>query len=113
AVTLEPDRGALARYQLTSTDLRDAVQREIRGPTGGIRLEIAGEEIPVSVKANGARDRSMDELSAAIVPTTSGSPVKVSDLALVGEREVPGNITREDQQYIRIVGYEFRGPTKL
>lgn len=113
AVTLEPDRVALARYRVTSEDLRNAVQREIRGLAGGQRLEIGGEEIPVSVKARGARERSMDELSAALVPVSSGSPVKISDLSLVGEREVPGTITREDQQYVRIVGYEFRGPTKL
>jgi multidrug efflux pump subunit AcrB len=113
AVTLEPDRGALARYRLTSQDLAQAVQREVRGPVGGQRLEIGGEEIPVSVKAKGARERSIEELSAALVPNAAGAPVKIGDLALVGEREVAGNITREDQQYVRIVAYEFRGPTKL
>ncbi|MDA1080277.1 MAG: efflux RND transporter permease subunit [Gemmatimonadetes bacterium] len=113
AVTLEPDRAALARHQLTSNDLAAAVRREVRGQTGGQRLEIDGEEIPVSVKSKGSRERSLDELSVAIVPTASGSPVKIGDLSLVGEREVPGTITREDQQYIRMVGYEFRGPTKL
>lgn len=113
AVTLDPDRGALARYGLTSQDLRDAVQREIRGQAGATRLDIGDEEIPVSVKARGARERSMDELAAAIVPTSAGSPVKIGDLAAVGQREVPGVINREDQQYIRIVAYEFRGPTRL
>jgi multidrug efflux pump subunit AcrB len=111
--TLEPDRTALARYRLTSSDFSSAVSREIRGGAGGTRLEINGEEIDVSVKARGARERSIDELSAAIVSTPAGSPVKVTDLAEVGERVVPATINREDQQYIRIVGYEFRGPAKL
>jgi multidrug efflux pump subunit AcrB len=112
--TLEPNREALARYKLTSGDLASAVGREIRGNTGGqVNITIDDQEIPVTVKTRGARDRSMDELSASIVPTASGAPVKISDLALVGQREVPGTILREDQQYIRTVGYEFRGPAKL
>jgi HAE1 family hydrophobic/amphiphilic exporter-1 len=112
--TLEPDRDALARYRLTAADLAQAIGREIRGNTAGtIPIEIGDEELQVAVKTRGARDRSMDELSASIVPTASGAPVKISDLALVGEREVPGTILREDQQYIRVMGYEFRGPAKL
>lgn len=111
--TLEPDRGALARYRLTSQEFATAVQREVRGQAGAQRIEIDGEEIPVSVKAKGARERSIDELSMAIVPTAAGSPVRIGDLARVGEREVPGSVVREDQQYVRVLGYEFRGPTKL
>jgi HAE1 family hydrophobic/amphiphilic exporter-1 len=112
--TLEPNRDALARHRLTAQDLGQAIGREIRGNTAGVtRIEIGEEEIPVSVKTRGARDRSIDELSASIVPTASGAPVKIADLALLGEREVPGTILREDQQYIRILGYEFRGPARL
>lgn len=112
--TLEPNRDVLARYRLTSRELASAISREINGNSGGqVNITIDDQEIPVMVKTRGARDRSMDELSASIVPTASGSPVKIADLAVVGQREVPGTILREDQQYIRTVGYEFRGPAKL
>src|SRR6185369_2210971 len=81
SVTLQPDRSSLARFRLTSQDLASAVGREVRGSVGGTRLEIGGEEITVSVKAKGSRERSMEELSAAIIPTAEGSPVKISDVA--------------------------------
>lgn len=114
AVTLEPDRDALARYGVTAQQFASAVQREVRGSVGGQRIEINGEEIPVSVKAKGARDRSLDELREALIPTGTGnSAVRVGDLSDVGEREVLSTITREDQQYLRVVGYEFRGPQRL
>jgi HAE1 family hydrophobic/amphiphilic exporter-1 len=113
AVTLEPDRGALARFGVTSAEFSAAVVREVRGPAGAVRIEVGGEEIPVSVKSEGVRERSLDELSMAIVPTAGGSPVKISDLSTVSERETLGAISREDQQYVRIVNYEFRGPSKL
>ena len=113
AVTLDPDRAALARYGVTAQQFTDAVRREVRGVVGGQRLEIDGEEIPVSVKAQGARDRSLDELREALITTPAGNTVRLSDLSDVGEREQLSTITREDQQYLRVVAYEFRGPSRL
>lgn len=113
AVTLDPDRDALARYGVTAQQFTQAVAREVRGPVGGQRLEIGGEEIPISVKAKGARERSLAELRDALVPTARGTPVRIADLSRVDEREQLAAITREDQQYLRVVAYEFRGPNRL
>lgn len=113
AVTLDPDRDALARYGVTAQQFTQAVAREVRGPVGGQRLEIGGEEIPVSVKAMGARERSLGELRDALVPTARGTPARIADLSRVDEQEQLATITREDQQYLRIVAYEFRGPNRL
>jgi len=113
SVILNPDRAALARAGVTSRDFAAAINREIRGAAGGSRLEFDGEETEVSVKSTGARERSLDELKTALVPNGNRSPVRVSDLAEVGEREGLATISREDQQYVRIVGYDFRGPVKL
>ncbi|HEV8150291.1 MAG TPA: efflux RND transporter permease subunit, partial [Gemmatimonadales bacterium] len=113
SVILTPDRPALARAGVTSRDFAAAINREIRGAAGGIKLELEGEETDVSLKASGARERSLDELRTALVPNATAAPLRVSDLALVSEREGLATITREDQQYVRIVGYDFRGPVKL
>jgi HAE1 family hydrophobic/amphiphilic exporter-1 len=113
AVTLDPDRDALARYGITAQQFTAAVAREVRGPVGRQLLEIGGDEVPVTVKAQGARDRSLDELREALVPSGTGTPVRIADVSRVDEREALGTISREDQQYVRIVAYEFRGPNKL
>lgn len=113
SVALAPDRAALARAGLTATDFSAAVGREVRGGTGGQRLELEGEEVTVNVKARGATERALDDLRNAIVPNSTGSPVRVGDLAEVTEKEGLSTIQREDQQYVRIVGYDFRGPQKL
>ena len=112
-VSLEPDRDALARYGITAADFASAVSREVRGPVGAERLEIAGEEIQVTLKSAGTRDRTLDNLREALIPNSTGTPVRLGDLARVEEREGLSAISREDQQYVRIVGYEFRGPPKL
>ena len=112
-VTLQPDRSALGRYGLTATDFRQVIAREVRGPVGVERIEIDGQEVPVNLKAQGARERTLDELRATLVPNTRQAPVRVGDVAYVGEREALSQISREDQQYLRIVTYDFRGPQKL
>lgn len=113
AITLDPDRDALARYGVTASAFTFAVQREVSGPAGGQRLEIGGEEIPVSVKTVGARERTLDQLRSALVPTATGTPARVADLSEVSEREQLATVTREDQRYLRVVAYEFRGPNRL
>jgi multidrug efflux pump subunit AcrB len=89
------------------------VSREVRGPVGRQLVEIGGDELPVTVKAAGARERSLDELQNALVPTTNGAPVRIADLAWVDAREALSTVVREDQQYVRQVAYDFRGPAKL
>jgi HAE1 family hydrophobic/amphiphilic exporter-1 len=112
-VTLEPDRSTLARHGITAAQFGSAVAREMRSPSNQQLLEIDGEEIPVYVKDAGSRTRTLDELKEALVPNALGSPVRISDLAAVKEREALSAIERQDQQYIRILSYDFRGPAKL
>ncbi|HEX6314424.1 MAG TPA: efflux RND transporter permease subunit [Gemmatimonadaceae bacterium] len=112
-VAIEPDRAALARFGLTSQDFAAAVAREMRGPVGAQLLEIGGDEIPVSVKAHGVNTRSLDELSAALLTTPDGGAVPIGAVSTVSERELLSAIDREDQQYMRTVAYEFRGPNRL
>ena len=112
-VAIEPDRAALARFGLTSRDFGAAVAREMRGQVGAQPLEIGGEEIPVNVKALGANTRSLDELRDAMITTPDGGAVPIGSVSSVSERELLSAIDREDQQYMRTVAYEFRGPNRL
>jgi HAE1 family hydrophobic/amphiphilic exporter-1 len=112
-VTIQPDRAALARFGLTSADMGAAVSREIRGQVGAQLIEIGGDEIPVNVKALGANTRSLDELREALIPTPDGGAVPLGSMSSVAERDLLSAIDREDQQYMRTVAYEFRGPNRL
>ena len=74
---------------------------------------LGDEEVWLSLKTAGARDRTLDQLREALVPNTAGAPVRVGDLARLDEREALARISREDQQYVRVLSYDFRGPAKL
>jgi HAE1 family hydrophobic/amphiphilic exporter-1 len=112
-VTLEPERDVMARYGVTAAQLAQSVAREVRGPVGRQLLVIGGDELPVTVKASGARERTLDELQDALIPTANRSPVRIGDVAYVDAQDALSTIERDDQQYIRQVSYDFRGPPKL
>ena len=112
-VTLEPDRAALRRYGISAAQFTQAVAREVRGPIGAQRLVIGGDELPISLKAAGARERSLDQLQSAQLPSESGAPVRIGDVSVVAEQEALATVVREDQQYVRQVSYDFRGPPRL
>ena len=113
SVAVDPDRPALSRAGVTATEFAQAIAREVRGQQGGTWLELEGDEVLVTLKAKGARERSLLELEDALVPNRNESPVRVRDLSQVEEREGLSMISREDQQYVRIVSYDFRGPARL
>ncbi len=112
-VLLAPDRDALARHDVTARSFTQAAAREMRSQAGAVLLEIGDEELPVTVKAAGATDRTLDELRESFVMAPGGIPVRLSALSTVDEREGLSAISREDQQYVRFVAYDFRGPNKL
>ena len=52
-------------------------------------------------------------LKSGVATWLSGAPVRIGDVAMVDSREALSTIVREDQQYIRQLSYDFRGPSKL
>jgi multidrug efflux pump subunit AcrB len=112
-ITLRPDRAALASYGLSSSDFAAAMTREVGGAAGRQRLAIGDDDLWLSLKTAGARDRTLEQLREALVPNPRSAPVRLGDLASLDEREALERISREDQQYVRVLSYDFRGPTKL
>jgi hydrophobic/amphiphilic exporter-1 (mainly G- bacteria), HAE1 family len=107
------DRRKLALHGLTARDVTTQVSSAVRGANRVSPIRIAGEEMQYSVKLTGYRDMDVVKLHELQIPATDGSSVRLGDVATIGEREVLNRILREDQQYQRTVGYEFRGPGKL
>jgi HAE1 family hydrophobic/amphiphilic exporter-1 len=112
-VTLTPDRAALARYGISAAAFARAVGREVNGGVNTTQITIAGEDINIALKSEGARERTMEELREAFITASNGAPVRIGDVSTVGEQESLSSIDREDQQYVRMLTYDFRGPTKL
>jgi len=118
-ITIEPDRAVLSRAGLTTAQFTGALARQVRGPVGAQRLEIDGEELPVTLKEAGASERELSALAQTLIaaPGNDGhvgaATVRLADVSSIREEEALSSVAREDQQYIRQVNYDFRGPNKL
>jgi multidrug efflux pump subunit AcrB len=61
----------------------------------------------------GYQDFSVDDLEKAMVVNSRGEQVRLSELIEVQERRVPSRITRENQQYLRLISFEYKGPYRF
>ncbi|MGH7504314.1 MAG: efflux RND transporter permease subunit, partial [Longimicrobiales bacterium] len=112
-IVLDIDRGRLALHDLSAQDVVAHVAATVRGRGTPGTVRVAGEEMQVAVKLEGYEDMDMLRLEESLIPAGSGEGVRLADIATVRERQVLSRVIRENQQYQRIVSYEFRGPTKL
>jgi len=113
-LVLELDRARLSAHGLSARETVDQVRAAIAGAEGRASvLRIGGEATSFAVKLAG-HDRLDDlALREVLIPTANGAGVRLGDVATLGSREVQQRILRENQQYQRIVAYEFRGPARL
>lgn len=107
------DRERLAMHGLSARDVVGRVSSAVQGQMRNDVIRLDGEEQMFSVKLAGNRDIDLNRLRGLLVQAPGGGEVRIEDVATIGERETMSRIVRENQQYQRIVTYEFRGPRKL
>jgi HAE1 family hydrophobic/amphiphilic exporter-1 len=107
------DRRRLGLHDLTAQDVVRQVAAAVRGRYGRDRVRVAGEELQYTVKLAGHDRLDLHGLAETLLLAPGGEGVRLGNVATVSQREVMSNIVREDQQYRRIVAYEFRGPPRL
>lgn len=113
SVALVPDRSALARVGANASDYAASVREQIFSAAATTTLEIGNDQLPIMLRAAGARDRDTAQLAEGMVSNPLHAPVRIRDVSTVREVEGLAEIRRENQQYIREVTYDFRGPQKL
>ncbi len=112
-LVLAIDRARLALHQLSAVDVVQQVRAAVAGQTQAGTVRVGGEEMQFAVKLEGYRDMDMQRLSGLLIPTPAGGAVRLDEVATLREREVLARVVRENQQYARVVSYEFRGPAKM
>ncbi len=107
------DRARLAAYDLTTRDAIGYIAAALAGRGFPGRTDLDGDEVEYTVKLAGASTLDLHALQELALGRRGGPAVRFADVARVEERPVMSRIQREDQQYRRLVAYEFRGPAKL
>ncbi|MGH7466757.1 MAG: efflux RND transporter permease subunit, partial [Longimicrobiales bacterium] len=112
-IVLSIDRQRLALHGMTVQDLLREVNSSVRGRNRQSAIRVGGEEVNYALKLEGHRYIDVVQLKELLLPAPGGEMVRLADVATLEERKVMGRIIRENQQYQRLVAYEFRGPNKL
>lgn len=112
-VVVRIDRRKLAMHSLTADGVVRRVAAAVGRDTRRTYLRLGNEEMLLSVRFAGSGTLGVRQLQELTIPVAAGEPVRLADVAEVGQREVLARILRDDQQYQRTVAYEFRGPAKL
>ena len=113
-IVMTIDRERLAMHGLSARDLVREVGAATQGrDRGNSTIRVAGDELIYLVKLEGHRYFDVVQLRELLLPAPGGEQVRLGDVANLEEKPIIGRVIREDQQYQRIVSYEFRGPSKL
>ena len=113
-LVLELDRRRLAVHGLSARDVVQYVATAVRGEAAVRQnFHLGGDAVRLTVKLAGNRNLDVLGLQDLLIPSSSGTSVRLGDVGRLVERQVMSRIYREDQQYQRFVSYEFRGPAKL
>lgn len=106
-------RDVAAFQNLPVDNLSRQVLSAVRGNAARSTIKMGGDEVRYVVKTEGNRDVDVQDLPERLVLNADGNSVRLGDLVDIESREVLASIRREDQQYERTVGYEFRGSYKF
>jgi multidrug efflux pump subunit AcrB len=112
-MVLAIDRQKLQRVHLAAAEVLNAVQNYLRENLDWQRVKLAGKEMEYRMKMVGHSDFDIDDLRRLVIQTSSKEQVRLSEVAQIGERKVLAQIVRQDQQYVRSISFEYRGPWKF
>jgi HAE1 family hydrophobic/amphiphilic exporter-1 len=112
-IVVDIDRTRLALHDLTAQEVVAFVVAAVRGRNESGTVRVGGEEFQTQVKLRDYDRMDLFQLQETLVLAATGEAVRLGDIARTYERQTLNRVIRENQQYERIVSYEFRGPQRL
>lgn len=109
-IALVPSRETVERYGLTAQEIALTLQSRTGDLARRIAVNVQGDQLSCVVSVSGSKSLSLTELGSIAVPAKRSAPVPLRSLLSVRQRAAPTEIVREDQQYVRWVSFEYKGP---
>jgi len=103
---IDIDRDAAARYGLNVGDIQDVIETAVAGKASSELWE--GERHFSVVMRLAQPQRTLDQLSALLVPAPSGAQIPLGQLAHISQGSGAMNIARENGQRVAAVGIFIR-----
>jgi len=107
-VELDLDRGALARYGMNVSDVRDVVQASIGGRTASVVTD-GRRRFPIVVRLSDGYRNSPKAIGELLLTTPTGARIALSQVAAVRVVEGPETIDHESGRRVTVVQSNVRG----
>ncbi len=108
----EIKRNDLAHFGISVKDLFSTVARNTQGNLTWNKFILGNDEVPYNIKYSNYKNIQLSELNNMIIKDSKKSALKVKNLIDFKEKKVLSAINRENQQYIRYITFDYKGPYK-
>lgn len=103
-------RDKLAQYDIDLQALFGIIANSALGNVSASVIQIGDEEVNYNIKFSNYEKVQLQDINEMIIRGGGKSAAKVKDILDFDRKKTPGIITREDRQYVRYVGFEYKGP---
>lgn len=106
------NRENLAAAEIPLDYLSTMLAKNTSGNIGYNRFRIINDEVSYDIRYSNYKNIQLIELENLILHNPVGNWLKIKDVFSFEEGKVLSAINREDQQYIRYVSFDYKGPYK-
>ncbi len=106
------DREQLKKYKLEPQYLMGLIGAVLRERNQTNKLKFDDKELSIEIKSSDVDDLELDDILAMNLSTADGTPFRLQDLVQVEMTTQKGGITREDQEYVAAVRWDYLGSAK-
>lgn len=107
-INVEYDRQRLAAYGVNVRDANDILSTAFAGRSAGVVFENE-RRFDLVVRLDSAFRSSIEDVAMLRIPTASGQQIPMSQVARVGYRTGPAQISREDGHRRIVIGFNING----
>lgn len=103
-ISIEYDRTRIANYGLTIQDVNDVVSTAFAGKSAGVVFENE-RRFDLVVRLDSAHRSSIDDVNNLMIPTNTGLQIPLSQVATIGYKLGPAQISREAGKRRIVIGF--------
>ena len=109
-ISAKVNRESLARNNISVTALFNDIANSTIGNLGYNKFRIGKEEVFYSIKYSNYKNIQQEELENLIINSSGKDYLKIKDIVKFEESKVLSSINRENQQYVRNISFDYKGP---
>ncbi len=107
------NREKLFEHDMSINELLSIIAKNSGGNVSYNKFRIENDAVNYKIKFSNYNEMQLSELEKLIIYDKQKRNIKIGDLVSFEEKKTLSKINRVDQQYVRNVSFEFKGPYKF